>query len=83
MMKTNPMAEKIDSKQVPDKKISGVTHEYRSHIENERDGFMWINCPKIEMSHPLGTVYKYNGYGYVANGYYWYRFDLSLLNKFK
>ena len=63
--------------------IAGIKHEIRLPDHNELDNFNFQKCKKIDSIHQLGTVYLHEEYGYVANGYMWYRFkfiDLLLLS---
>lgn len=65
-----------DIKQYQDcnlKEVGGVMHE--------RDNSFDFNSHKtINKLHPLGTVYKDGKFGYVANGYDWWKFELSELD---
>jgi hypothetical protein len=53
--------------------IDGIRHE---KFEKSID---YINMKKVEVTglHTFGTVYVRSNFGYVANGYHWYRFRLS------
>lgn len=54
-----------------------------SVLHTEVAEFDHIGKTMIEFSwHPLGSVYVHNGFGYVASGYQWLRFDIDLLDIF-
>lgn len=57
--------------------ITGIKHEIRTHQHNTQDGFVFQNCRNVNQIHPLGTVYIHGNHGYVAAGYFWYRFLLN------
>lgn len=67
----------LDSEMYPQcEQIGGVLH-------TEVNEFDHNGKTMIEFSgHPLGTVYVYEGFGYVASGYKWLRFDIDLLDIF-
>jgi hypothetical protein len=63
--------------------IAGIKHETRLPEQNEVDGFDYHKCEMIDFIHQLDTVYRHKEYGFVANGYLFYRFkfiDLLLLS---
>jgi|GEM_PF-6889735 hypothetical protein len=71
------------NKQLLEVFIAGIKHETRLPEHNELDNFNFQKCKKVDSIHQLGTVYLHEEYGYVANGYMWYRFrfkDLILLS---
>ncbi len=62
--------------------FAGVKHQIRTHQNNLDSGFVFQDCKKIDIIHPLGTVYLHKEYGYVCAGHFWYRFiyvDLVML----
>jgi hypothetical protein len=61
--------------------IAGIKHEQRSIQDNDDDRFFFEECETRDFIHPLGTVYVFKQFGYVANGYTWYRFEMSDLEK--
>jgi hypothetical protein len=55
--------------------ICGVRHEIIREFE-------WHSADTTKIGHhPLGEVYVKGRYGYVPNGYKWYRFNISDLSK--
>lgn len=56
--------------------VGGVAHEkdntFNYHTAKELD---------LTKSHPLGTVYEKDGFGYVANGYDWWKFPVEKLQE--
>lgn len=61
--------------------IDGIKHTQRHPHENDADGFDFHDCEKLDFVHSFGTVYIFGKYGYVANGYSWWRFEMSDLKK--
>lgn len=61
--------------------IDGIKHTQRHIQDNEVDGFCFEECQMMDFIHSLGTVYLFKEWGYVANGYSWYRFKMSDLKK--
>lgn len=57
--------------------VDGIRHDKRTFKENDEDGFDYHKCRKVEYIHSLGTVYLFEGWGYVANGYDWWRFKMA------
>lgn len=52
--------------------VGGVLHERVDDFDKTR-----AICTDNELGiaeHPLGSVYKQGKFGYVANGYWWWRF---------
>ncbi len=57
--------------------FDGIKHQQRHIMDNEFDGFVFQDCEQVDFIHSLGTVYLFKEFGYVANGYAWYRFKIS------
>lgn len=56
--------------------IEGIRHDVRTHEDNEEDGFEFNKCKHVNFIHPMGSVYLFEDWGYVANGYDWLRFKM-------
>ena len=60
-------------------KIGGIHHT--KVLSTEFNYAKAIMYPKL---HPLGSVYiktKYSKFGYVANGYNWWKFEIKVLQQ--
>lgn len=55
------------------KKIGGITH-----IKD--NSFDYHSAKQIKQTHPLGTVFEKDRFGYVANGYDWWKFPINRLD---
>lgn len=49
------------------------------HIKD--NNFNYHKHTKSSINHPLGTVYQKGWWGYVANGYDWWKFPILELGK--
>jgi len=52
--------------------IGGVKH-------SKENDFKYNDAKVVSELHPLGTVYKKGKFGYVANGYDWWKFEINKL----
>lgn len=56
--------------------------KYIGGIEHIKDNdFDYTKYKVSAINHPLGTVYQKGWFGYVANGYDWYKFPILKLGK--
>lgn len=60
-------------------KIDTITIGTVNHTKEVN--FDYHKAKIVSELHPLGSVYKKGGFGYVANGYDWWKFDINQLEK--